>query len=1062
MKTITIITILMISTLYGFGQELLKGRVLSSSRQPLAGASIKLKKAGTSTSSDANGNFSLRPTYPMDSLYITFVGYLPLTLSVTLPKSEVIVAVLIPASRQLEEVSVSTGYYQVPAERSTGSFVFIDQNTINRSNTTDILGRLKGVTNSVLFDERNERDTRISVRGLSTIFAGQAPLVVLNNFPYEGNIKDINPNDVESITILKDAAAASIWGVRAANGVIVITTKKGRANKKPEVGFNSMFSIGNKPNLDYNRGITSSEFIDGEKFLFDKGFYTAMEKDPARPALTPAVEILIARRDGKISSAEADARLARLAATDVLDDFNKYMYKNSQNQQYAVNVRGGSEWNTYYFSAGFDKNSNYNSAQYDRLTLRADEVISLGKKLKLRPNISYSSGKEISGKPGLGDIVPSLSSTLYPYARFADDEGNPVILTKDYRASYVNNSEDKGLLNWQYKPLEDYKSQELRMDQSALILNMGVDYQFLPGLSAKFQYQFENSRTNYRSWKGVDNYYTRDLINRFTQTNGPGTFKYEVPRGDILDLNSSSMSSHTGRGQLEYQKAWGVHRVDVLGGAEIRDIGVKGNEYRTYGYSEDGLSTIPVNYIDLFPMYQNPRDFKAIPSGNNFTDQLNRYTAWYANAAYTFDNRYIISGSGRKDASNLFGVKSNQKGVPLWSAGFAWNIHHEDFFNVNLLDQLKLRLTYGYNGNLDRNLAAVATIYQFSGNLNNNPYGQIRSYPNPELSWEKVGVFNAGLDFGIKNSKITGSVEYYIKNGKNLIGDQPIDPTVGLISGTIRRNVADMVTRGVDLQINSLNIDRNIQWNSSFLFSYNANKLRSYYNDGAFSAETYLHGGRSIVPVKGKPIYSVFSYPWAGLNPNTGDPMGYVKGQAVSNYQAISSTTTVDQLVFHGSALPPLFGSMANTLSYKGFSLYLNLTYKFGYYFRRPSISYTQLYNRGVGHADYVQRWQKPGDEQRTSIPSRVYPAVLARDNFYMNSAILIEKGDHIRLQDVNFSYRFQGDRIKAPLRGMLLFANVRNAGFIWKANKQELDPDYASSYLPPSYSISLGLRTSL
>ncbi len=1060
MKTISILLFVMISCLFSFGQDVLRGRVLNESGQPLTGASVMLKKAGYSTSSDGNGDFNLRTANPQDSLYITFVGYTPLTIGVTLPKAEVLVAVLIPASRQLEEVSVSTGYYQVPAERSTGSFTLIDQKTFNRSNTSDVIGRLKGITTSVLFDERNAPEQNISVRGISTIFAGQTPLIVLNNFPYEGNLKDINPNDVENITILKDAAAASIWGVRAANGVIVITTKSGRRNQKPEVGFNSVFTVGNQPDLSYNRGVTSAEFIDVEKFLFDKGFYNGMEKDPARPPLTPAVELLIARRDGKISSSEADAQLAKLAGTNVLNDFDNYFYKNSFNQQYAVSLNGGSEWNTYYFSAGYDKNSSYTSAKYDRLTLRADQVFSIGKRLKLKPGLSYSTGKDINGNPDLGSIVSGSGIGLFPYARFADDEGKPVTLVKDYRASYATGSEGLGLLNWQYKPLEDYKSQEQRINQNALILNMGAEYQLIPGLTAKLQYQYENSSSNVRDWRGINSYYTRDLVNRFTQRNPSGTLRYEVPRGDVLDLISSSTSSHTGRGQLEYNIVKGSHRVDVLGGAEIREIGVNGNAYRTYGYSEDGLSTIPVNYIDQFPMFQNPGAYSPVPKANNFTGQLNRYTAWYANAAYTFDNRYIISGSGRKDASNLFGVKSNQKGVPLWSAGLAWNIHHEEFFNADWLKQLKLRLTYGYNGNLDRNLAAVATIYQLTGNYNNSPYGLIRSYPNPELSWEKIAVFNAGLDFGLKNNRISGSVEYYIKNGNNLIGDQPIDPTVGLLSGTIRRNVADMVTRGVDLQISSLNVNREIQWNSSVIFSYNSNKLKSYYSEGASSAAAYLHGGRGIVPVAGKPVYSVFSYRWAGLDPNTGDPMGYVKGQPVSNYQAISSATTVDDLVYHGSALPPLFGSVMNTFSYKGFSLYLNLTYKFGYYFRRQSILYASLYNRWTGHADYTQRWQKPGDEQHTSIPSRVYPAVSARDDFYTNSSVLIEKGDHIRLQDLNISYRFSGESLKGPLKGMLVFANVRNPGFIWRANKHGLDPDYAATYLPPSYSVSFGVRT--
>lgn len=1059
MKKISFLIALIITIcLSSFAQETIRGRVISESGQPLSGATILLKKAGRTSSSDASGEFAINGVYNNDSLYVTFIGYRSITVALSANDSKPLVVVLVSASRQLEEVSVSTGYYQVPPERSTGSFAFIDKETLNRVNTSDIFGRLKGVSPGILFDERNINE-KISVRGISTLFAAQEPLIVLNNFPFEGNIRDINPNDVENITVLKDAAAASIWGVRAANGVIVVTTKKGRADQKPTVNFNSALSIGRQPDLNYNRGITSAEFIEVEKFLFDKGFYLGMEKDPARPPLTPAVEILIARRDGKMSASEADAQLAGLASQDVLQDFDRYFYDDSRSQQYSLSLNGGSDWNTYYVSAGYDRSLTYTSALNERLTLRADQVFSIGSKLKLRPGISFTTGKDAPGKPALGSITSGLTLQLYPYARFADEDGRSLPITKDYRTTYVTGIESSGLLNWQYRPLEDYQFERVNSTQNALILNMGADYEILPGLTAKLQYQFENRNSNREALDELDSYATRDLINRFTQTVSPGTLRFIVPRADILDLSSSSMSSHNGRGQLEYNKVKGIHSFDFVGGAEVREVLVEGNSYRTYGYSEDGLTSIPVNYLDQFPMFQNPGERRSVPMSNNFTNQIDRYTSLYSNAAYTFDNRYILSGSTRKDASNLFGVQSNQRGVPLWSVGAAWNIHNEEFFKAPWANQLKLRISYGYNGNLDRNLAAVATMYQVNGNFNSVPYGMIRTYPNPNLGWEKVQVFNAGLDFGLKNNRISGTVEYYIKNGQNLIGDQPVDPTVGVVSGTVRRNAANMLTRGLDLQINSLNIDRRLKWNSSLIFSMNSNELKKYHNEGTSSASAYIHGGRSIIPVVGKPVYSVFSYRSAGLDPNTGDPRGYVDGQTTSNYQAIFTGTSVDDLKFHGSALPTLYGAVANTISYKGFSLYLNLAYKFGYYFSRQSVSYSSLYSRWYGHADYTKRWQKPGDEQHTRVPSMVYPAVSARDEFYLYSSDVIEKGDNIRLQDLNLSYRFPTQGNKGFLNGMLLFTNVRNAGFIWRANKQGLDPDQLGTNLPLSYTLSFGLR---
>ena len=1060
MKVFILLFLSTFLALPSIGQQLLQGKIRTETGLPLAGASVRLKNSKSSAVSGQGGSFTINVALQKDTLLVSYVGYQPWEQTVSLPLESPLLITLNALVKELEAVTISTGYYQVPAERVTGSFTQIDQETFNRSNSTDVLGRLKGNASSILFDERNEGKPAISVRGLSTIYAAREPLIVLNNFPYEGDINNINPNDVESVTILKDAAAASIWGVRAANGVIVITTKKGKAGKTPELSFNSTLTLGNKPDVYYNPGLSSTDFIGVEEYLFNQGFYEGMEADPAHPALTPAVELFIARRDGVLSSAEADARLQALGQQNVRDDFNKYVYQNSINQQYALNLTGGTDFNSYYLSAGYDRNAGYTAAVNDRFTVRADQTFSVGEKLKLKPSITYSTTTINSGREGINSIRPEISKTLFPYARLADENGKPLSVLKDLRAGYVQGMESAGLLNWQYVPLENYKSQNIHEKQSNLLLNMGLDYHVSKTLTAKLQYQYENSNNGIREFKGEESYFARDMINRFTQDDGSGSLTFQVPRGGIVDLTSGGMSAQTGRGQVEYTNTWGKHSLDALSGAEIRQIHDDANTHRTYGYIDDGLISAQVNYLEYFPMYHDSGDYQPIPASTDFIDQTNRYTAFYANAAYTFDKRYIVSLSGRKDASNLFGVRSNQKGVPLWSAGVGWNIHHEQFFRAEWLDLLKLRLTYGYNGNLDRNLAAVATIYQLTGNMNNRPYGLMRSFPNPELSWETVGVFNAGIDFGLKNKVLNGSLEYYIKRSNNLIGDQPIDPTVGLMSGTIRRNVAGMVTRGFDLQLHSKNIDRDFKWNTSLLFSYNNNELTDYYTINTLAARTYISSGNNFVPVIGKPVYNVISYPWAGLDPVTGGPRGYLKGEPSSNYRAMRSAIGVADLQQNGSALPRFFGNAANSFSYAGFSLYVNLSYRLGYVFRRESVNYDLLYNKWKGHQDFAERWQKPGDELNTNVPAMVYPAVFGRDEFYTNSSILVEKGDNIRLQNVNLSYRLGGKNLRSMVKDMELYTNAHNLGFIWRSTKSGVDPDFGSGYLPPSFDISFGIRT--
>ena len=1059
-----IIPLLLSLILYGImasAQQRISGTVISAAtKEPLAGAGIKQKNGGISASTADDGTFILNLTGTGKTISISYVGYQSRDIEVPAGQTAIMLIELEPFNNTLEEVTVSTGYELIPAGRSTGSFTQISNAVISRTAGTDIINRLRGITNGLLFDERIPTNQQLSIRGLGTIYGERKPLIVLNNFPYEGDIANINPNDVESITILKDAASASIWGVRAANGVIVITTKSGRVNQPMKVVFNSTLAVAPKPDVFYMPSISSADFIDVEKFLFDKGFYKSMETSTSRPPLTPVVELLIAKRDSRISAAQADEQISALAAIDVRNDFNRYIYKQGMNQQQAMNISGGSEKIAYYFSGGYDRNKDNMGATYNRISLRADNTISVTKKLKLNTGISYLKGGTATGGLGYGSIYPAPGKSLYPYARLADEDGKPATLVKDFRRPYADAAENSGLLNWNYIPLMDSDYNQTSTSLSDILLNVSGTYWIGNGLSALLQYQYENSAGNSSTLQDINSYSARDLINRYTQTGSGGTLSFPVPRGGILDENADRLFSNAIRTQLNYTKEWSKSRVTALAGAEVRELKQKGSGFRIYGYNESGLTSIPVNYTSTFPQYFNNGSNLLIPAGNGTLSELvNRYTSFYGNGSYAWDDRYIFSVSARKDASNLFGVSSNQKGVPLWSAGLAWNLHNEKFFENSWLPYLKLRLTYGYNGNLDKTITAVTTIMYSSNNLNNMPYARIRTYPNEELRWERVGTFNAGADFRFKNERISGSLEYYRKKGIDLIGDQPIDPTVGLVKGTIRRNIADMLTRGVDLQLSFRILEKAIRWQSDVIFNYNQNRLTGYQNAGT-AGSTYLNSGIGIIPVLGRPLYGIYTYQWAGLNPVNGDPQGIVEGKVTSDYAAISSKTTLNDLVYHGPALPTVFGSLGNTFSYRNFSLFINVTAKLGHYFSRKSISYGSLFNDWNGHPDYAMRWQKPGDELYTNVPSMVYPAISRRDNFYASSSALVEKADHIRLQDVNLSYRFDNNtRKRLPLSSLELFSNLRNAGIIWRANKQHLDPDYANGYLPSGYTMSFGAR---
>lgn len=1052
--------LLLCSALPALGQERLQGRVFAMpGNQPLPGATVRLLGADTGTATDTEGRFVLFPAPVPDTLEVSFLGYLPQRVPVTPPVGAALTITLRENTQSLREVVVSTGYEHLAPERITGSFAQVDRQLLDRTVSTDILSRLKGVTPGLSFDERiGGSNTKINIRGINTIFASAQPLIILDNFPYEGNLDAINPNDVESITVLKDAAAASIWGARAGNGVIVITTRKGRLQQPMRVQVHANVSLLQKPDFSRLPMMASGDFIQVERFLFDKGFYNSQENSPARPLLSPAVEYLIRHRQGQLTDAQLEEALQGLASHDVRDDFRRHLYDTGINQQYALNLRGGGEKMSYYFSGGYDANSGQLGDPYRRVSLRAENSYTPFRRLTLHTGVNFAQGTRQFGRPSFSDINPDLTKKLYPYARLADEAGNPVVLPRDYRQPYAAGAGSMGLLPWDYVPLRDADHIDNKVEQQQVIVTAGVDVDLLKGLTFLGKYQYAQNQDLGTNLQTPDAYSTRNTINRFTQVGPDGTLSYPVPLGSILDTRSNAFKSHNGRGQLRYQQAWGKHEVTAMAGAEAQTQRSTGHAFRAYGYDEAVGTSMQVDYLNLFPLFFNPVSRGRIQDNTSFSERNQRFTSSYANATYTYDGRYVLSGSARRDASNLFGVNSNQRGVPLWSAGLAWNAHREAFFQVSRLESLKARLSYGYNGNLDNNLTALATIISINGNLNNTPYAVVRTFPNPDLRWEKIGTWNAGLDFSLKDGRLQGSIDYYVKRGTDLIGDAPVDLTTGVLAGSVRRNVAAMRGDGVDLSLTGKLLDRALGWSSTLLFHYNRSEVTRYDRTGA-SGSTFINSGLAVTPLEGYPLHSIFSYRWEGLDPQTGDPQGFFEGEVSKDYTAITRRTEQEDLVFHGPALAPVFGSLLNTLRYRGVSLSANIGYRFGYYFRRPSIHYNNLFQSWVHHSDYARRWQRPGDEQHTAVPAMVYPNNVTRDTFYANSSALVEKGDHVRLQDINLTVDvLQPAKSQRLVHTLQVYAIARDLGILWRANRHGLDPDHAQ-FMTPAPTLSMGFR---
>lgn len=1041
-------------------QVIISGKVTNEKGEPLAGATVTVKEVKKSVMTDKTGSFTFTDIPVGSVLIISYIGYLPAEYKIK-DQSPVLVR-LQPVVNELDELTINlnTGFQQLPKERATGSFSFIDNKTLNQQVSTSVTDRLEAVVNG-LYVDRSTTSPGLRIRGLSSIRGPKDPLIIVDNFPFLGDIDNLNPNDIENITVLKDAAAASIWGTKAGNGVIVITTKKGKFNQPLSADFNFNTKIISKPDLWYLPQASSSDYIDAELFLFSKGFKFSDTNNINHPPFSPVYEWLFKKKNGTVSAAEADAAINQLRTKDVRNDFRKYLYQPGLNQQYALTVKAGTTNHSWLLSAGFDKNTGTLYEQYQRASGRVLNNFRVGKKLRINTGLTYAETNTVSGNQGYGSSLSSIG--LYPYASFANEEGLPLPMVKQYRLPYIDTLGGGKLLDWKFYPLTNSKHEIQRSLTQNLLLNIGLEYTVLKGLDLTLLYQLERENQSNTSLFDNESYYTRDLVNTFTQVNtSTGVTTYKVPLGGIKDVSNEALTGKNFRAGLSYKKIWSSSELNIIAGNEIRERIFTTNGFRTYGYSDNPLSYSIVDNVNLYPTFITGSS-SLIPSysGSAFSESNTRFVSFYGNAAYTFKSMYIISASARQDASNLFGVAANQKWQPLWSGGISYLLSREKFYHFDFIPTLTIRATFGYNGNVNPSKYGITTTTSES----NSPYTQspvysFLSFYNPGLKWEKVRIANMGIDFASKNNRVKGSIDFYRKKGIDLFGIVPIDYTAG-IGVTTEKNVASMSANGFDMDISALPVKGLISWQLGLNLSFNQDKVTEYYLS-TLRGSSFV-GKRNIISgLTGKPVYSMFAYKWAGLDPANGNPKGYYLGVESTDYAKITgSGTLVSDLAYFGPVMPKYFGSLSNTLSWKNLSISAVIIYKFGHYFRRPSVEYSTLTTSVFQHKDLAERWRNPGDEMFTNVPSMPYPNSTSRDAFYLNSEVLVQKADHIRLKYITLNYSFPVQKLKSTrIKKIEAYLNANNIGLIWTANKEKIDPEYISSLQPPR-DIAFGIRCS-
>jgi TonB-linked SusC/RagA family outer membrane protein len=1063
-----------------------QGIILNSKKEPLPGVSVYIKSTNESVITNFDGSYEIM-IKKGDVLVFEYLGYKKT--EVTVADSLIISPVLVEDVSNLNEIVVSNGYQRVPKERLTGSYEVLDSKTIDRSTSSNILDRLNGLVSGVVFNTRATNvasplpkgQPEFTIRGLSSINADKRPLIIVDNFPYKDDINNINPNDVESITVLKDAGAASIWGAQAGNGVIVITTKKGKYNQKNSVDFNASMSVGTRPDLKSKRQIGTNDYINLEQSLFKQGNYEDYFVNPSNynyAALSPVVNVLQRLKNGEITQEAADKIIDSYRGQDVRDDFLRYVYQPSTNQQYSFNIKGGSDKSKYFVSAGYNNDHYSDNSVAERYTLNASTSFTVLKNLEITLPIYYSQGSEKSNPNILNNDY------VYPYAKLADANGNPLDInySQGYSDTFNQAAAAQGLYSYNYNPLAEFRlGNNNALKRNEVRISPTLKYNFGNGFQADLQYQYSTQNLKNTYDRSDELFSVRKLINSYTQISPDGSLSYPINKGHILELDNSGLTGQYMRAQLNYNKDIGHnHRLDAVLGYEFSENKADSNYNGWYGFNpQTGQVQTLVDYVTYFPSYDSPFANSISPLQSGIRANYNVLVSKYGNASYTYKGRYLISGSARIDQTNILGANANKRQKVLWSAGAGWNIDKEDFYGIIWLPNLKLRGTYGFQGNIPttgayvggvNSLTPLATI-NYSGYSNGVGlnYATLSNVANPDLTWEKIGQFNIGLDFASKGNALSGTLEYYSKKGDGLIGSYPIDPTSGVSRNT--GNIANISGKGIDVNITSKNINGSFKWDTRYIFNYNTDKVTKYLVPPSLtdilsqSTSSYPY---DVTPIEGNAIYGVYSLKSAGLDPLTGDPRGYdAQGNISKNYRDLLSNTPLENLVYHGSANPVYFGSLMNNFSYKGFGLSVNMSYQAGFYFHQQSVNYSNLYggnmlgNLSAG-ADYAQRWQKPGDEANTYVPSA--PTLLRnsslRSTFYQALDDLVVKGDNVRLQDVVFTYDINPSLLqKWQMTAMQLYFNATLNTVVWRANDLGIDPQYPG--MNPTKIFSWGVRAS-
>lgn len=1027
------------------------------------------------TVADADGKFSFTLPKEVKHVIVSYLGYEPKKIDISKQSA---FKVMLESDTQVLGDVVVTGYQKIEKRKITSAIAKVNLEDIQQVGVASVDQLLQGQLSGVVSTPTNGGPgsaNKIRIRGTVSLNGSSDPLWVVDGLPLEGNdipkdydgkdnidnlsnvsIAGLNPDDIEDITILKDAAATAIYGARAANGVIVVTTKKGKKGKM-KINVNAATFITTRPNLSQLDLMNATEKVDFELGLARRSDLTYRSGKGDVMRILNRYNQLDAYRSGGFSAISPEAQRDINTLRGINTDWGKEIYRTAINQQYGLSLSGGGDLANYYVSTGyFNEQGTTKGTGYERFNLTSNTDFTLSSKVNLSLGLFGSQSKRESYISDTDAFTnPSrYTRTVNPYRSLYDEKGKYIydqdIDGVDERYLPFNYMEESGNTNYE-------------LNNTAIKALLSLDYKVMKGLKLNTQFGIQYDKSSTEKFADKETYFTRKYRDYTRYVQKPsGQTAYFLPDGGIIQNWNNDFFQYNWKAQADYSKRFNdAHDIDVMAGVELRGNTTTEIHSKGFGYDPRTLTTKQLVFPDGTSNF-TINDKRFLQYAKRFVE--NKFASYYGTVSYTYDNRYTVFGSIRFDGSNLFGVDPKYRYLPLWSVSGAWNINREEFMQgIEWINNLKLRGSYGLQGNVDKNTSPLIV-----GEWNNTtilpginePVINVTSPPNKNLRWEKTSTYNGGLDLSVLDNRISLSVEGYYRDSRDLIGVRAIPSENGFLMTTL--NWARVTNKGFELSLSTVNIrTKDFRWSTDFNFSRNISKVNDIHvQDNSYSPS-----------LKGYPVNAQFAIKTAGLDEN-GLPLFEKDGKIVSGSEffdiregdwgimetGLSNAEFRNLFKYVGDLDPKFSGGFINKFRYKDFDLAISCNFNIKQTVKEQPFYNPTTLDRGSNYGRKANQIWAPDNT------SGIYPALLGETTPGSEADLMrqwygsMDPGNTFRSLDIwykDISYlRVSSIRLGYTLpQNLLKNKFISNARFSFEArNPFVFGTDYSGYFAPETY----------